>query len=207
MTSAVLSIEGLTFGYPQRRLFVDWSAAFGPGVTWIVGGDGSGKTSLMKLIAGELPAEAGRFRVRGASLPAGAGSRPEVAWCDPRSEAFDAISALTWFTQLQAERANFDRGLLKRHLDGFDLAPYLARPLHQLSTGSRRKVFMAASLAAGAPVTLLDQPSAALDGASTRYLMKALAEASVQPGRAVLVADFELPHAGLPLAGVVQLVP
>lgn len=208
MTSPVLSIEGLTFGYPERRLFVDWSAAFGPGVSWIVGGDGSGKTSLMKLIAGDLQAQAGRFNVNGVRLPdSSSGTRPEVAWFDPASDALDQVSALDLYERLRNDRPAFDASLLARHVDGFGLAPHLAKPLYQLSTGSRRKVFIAASLASGALVTLLDQPGAALDEASTRYLMKALAELSTPPGRAVLVCDHELPDAGLPLAAIVRLEP
>ncbi len=205
MTSAVLSIEALTFGYPERPLFVDWSAAFAAGVTWIVGGDGSGKTSLMKLIAGELEAETGLFRIGGVLSPADGSTRPEVAWCDPQSVAFDAISPLALFDHLRTIRPAFDAEVLKRHLAGFGLMPHLAKPLYQLSTGSRRKVFMAASLAAGAPVTLLDQPDAALDEASARYLVAAVAAFSLDPGRALLVTDYDLPHTGLALAGVVRL--
>ncbi len=44
------------------------------------------------------------------------------------------------------------------------------KPFHALSTGTRRKVCMAAALASGAPLTLIDDPIAGLDKPSVTYL-------------------------------------
>lgn len=206
MSDVVLSIDGLSFGYSERSLFVDWTAEFRPGVTWIVGDEGSGKTSLLKLIAGELPAVAGRFRIGGVLLPQSpAVPHPAVAWCDPLTDVFDNLTPLACFDRLRAGRNAFDAGLLEQHVEGFGLAPHLSKLLYQLSTGSRRKVFLAASLASGAPVTLLDQPFAALDDASARYLMTSLGRCAARPGRAWLVADHVRPAAPLALADTLEL--
>ncbi len=65
--------------------------------------------------------------------------------------------------------------------------------MFQLSTGSRRKVALAALLAAGCPLTLLDEPGAGLDAASLRHLRQALSEANADPARAtIVVASFGL---------------
>ncbi len=73
-----------------------------------------------------------------------------------------------------------------------------------LSTGSRRKVMLIAALAAGATVTLLDQPFVSLDQASIRVIKEFLTEAAEQAGRAWIVADYEAPS-DLPIASVLQL--
>ena len=75
------------------------------------------------------------------------------------------------------------------HIGGLSLAPHLDKTLTMLSTGTRRKVLMAAALAAEAPVTLLDQPFKALDRPSIDYLLALLAEAARHPCRAWVMAD------------------
>ena len=57
-----------------------------------------------------------------------------------------------------------------------------------LSTGTRRKAWLAAALASGAPLTLIDEPLAGLDIASARYLSAAIADAAQQPDRVIVVA-------------------
>ena len=59
-------------------------------------------------------------------------------------------------------------------------------------------------MASGAPLTLIDQPFAALDAPSTRLLRELLKDASEQPSRAFVIADHEAP-ATLALGQVIQL--
>jgi ABC-type cobalamin/Fe3+-siderophores transport system ATPase subunit len=63
-----------------------------------------------------------------------------------------------------------------------------------LSTGSRRKVWWVAAFAANTSVVLLDQPFAALDGPSSRFLCELLDEASGHTDRAWLLADHGVPQ-------------
>ena len=94
--------------------------------------------------------------------------------------------------------------MLQAHIGGLSLTPHLDKTLTMMSTGTRRKVLLAAVLAAQAPVTLLDQPFKALDRPSIDYLLEVLAEAARHPSRAWVVADYEAPL-GVDLAGVIKL--
>ena len=73
-----------------------------------------------------------------------------------------------------------------------------------LSTGSRRKVALAAALAAGAALTLLDQPYAALDLPSRRCITRCLLDCASQAERIYVMADYEAPE-GVPLIQVIDL--
>jgi energy-coupling factor transporter ATP-binding protein EcfA2 len=73
-----------------------------------------------------------------------------------------------------------------------------------LSTGSRRKVWLAAAFACGAPLTLLDEPFAALDQPSIRFVLSLLQAATTDPLRAWVLADYQAPP-GLALACVLEL--
>lgn len=78
-------------------------------------------------------------------------------------------------------------------VDGFGLTAHRDKPLYMLSTGSRRKVGLCRTLISPAPVLLIDQPVAALDPPSIRYLAERVTDRARRPGQAVVVADYEPP--------------
>ena len=189
----LLRAEGLCFGYPQHTVFQDWSVDMGAGTTVVLGGEGSGKTTLLRLLAGAVAADAGTLVLAGVSwAQAPQAYQRQVFWQDPRSDALDALVPQTWFETLRPQYSGWSDAALAAHIEGFALAPHLGKALHQLSVGSKRKVLMAAALASGAPLTLLDEPVAGLDRPSVRYLQHALGDAARQPGRALVVAHYEV---------------
>jgi ABC-type transport system involved in cytochrome c biogenesis ATPase subunit len=103
-----------------------------------------------------------------------------------------------------ADGHGFDEAAWQRHAEGFGLGPHLHKPLYALSTGSRRKSGLAAALASGAALTLLDDPAAALDAASVAYLKQALAVSGAPQGRAIVVASSD-ELSDVPLAGTIML--
>lgn len=201
----VLDARGLTFGWPGQRLFKDLSIPVPPGVSLVTGDDGCGKSSLLRLLAGELDAEAGTLSVRGVRLDAARDRyRQQVLWIDPQTEAHDAISAAGYLESLHQHCPNFSPETLAELVDGFALTPHLNKPLYMLSTGSKRKVWLSAAFAAGTPVTLIDQPFAALDGPSIQLVNELLQEAAEHPARAWVIADHLAPP-GVALASVINL--
>lgn len=204
-TPAVLQIDSLSFHYPQRELFTQLSARIPPGVTLVRGGDGSGKTTLLRLLAGELPADAGHIQVNNVAMGALSDDwRRQVFWIDPRSSAFDQLTPVGYFLSLHPLYPGFDDQLLGDLTDGLSLAPHLDKPLYMLSTGSKRKVWLAAAFASGAAVTLLDEPFAALDKASISFVLALLKDVTNHPARAWVVAHYEAPS-DVPLAAIIDL--
>ena len=212
----VLQVRRLCFAYPgQAALFADWQADLPSGLTLLEGD--SGKTTLMRLLAGELTADAGELTLEGVRLDAEPTSyRQRCCWFDPRDPAWDAMTPAEMMTAQREQHPGLDLAAWQRHLAGFELTPHLAKPMFALSTGSRRKAGLAAALATGAALTLLDEPCAGLDPPSLAYLARALndlvcateapetTETRAAPARALLLAGG---HAleGLVLAGVIRL--
>ncbi|MDP3707156.1 MAG: ATP-binding cassette domain-containing protein [Polaromonas sp.] len=203
----VLQADALSFGYPgqpQGLLFDQLSVRLPPGVSWLCGDEGVGKTTLLQLLAGAVTGS-GRVEINGAILdPGSAAHRQQVAWFDPRDAALDSHTARKIFSSLPERHPGFEPAALQAHIEGLSLAPHLDKALFMLSTGSRRKVFIAAALASQATVTLLDQPFMALDRPSIDYLLGVLAEAARHPSRAWVVADYVAPDA-VALAAVIEL--
>ncbi len=206
--SPVLQADQLCFGYPQQALVLDnLSVHMGPGVTWVRGGEGRGKTTLLRLLAGDLPASSGRLRINGIDL----GQQPlayaqQVFWIDGRSEAFHQVSTLDYLARVQAHYPGFAPERVGPLMAGLSLTEHQHKPLYMLSTGSRRKVWLAAGLASRAAVLLLDDPFAALDKPSIAFATEQLTTATMDKdnARVIVVAHYEAPGS-LPLAGVVDL--
>lgn len=203
---SLLEIQNLRFAYPDQPALADrWSASIGEGVTLLYGDTGSGKSTLLRVLAGQQPASAGQLRAAGVALDAEpAAYRRQVFFCEPASEAFDALSVQACTALLGEGDAGFDKAEWQRLVDAFSLTPHLEKQMFMLSTGSRRKVGLAAALASGRPVVLLDDPVGALDARSIHGLWQAIERRVAQPGRAVVVASSER-VTEVPLAACIEL--
>jgi energy-coupling factor transporter ATP-binding protein EcfA2 len=84
------------------------------------------------------------------------------------------------------------------------LDEHIDKALYMLSTGSKRKVWIAAAIASGAEVILIDDPFAALDKPSIRFITQLLQEASKLSTRAWVISGYEAPE-GVNLAQLIDL--
>ncbi len=211
----VLTVAGLCFNFPQQQLFDNLQVSVLAGVTLVQGGDGSGKTTLVRLLAGDLPLQKGRLELMppsmgGIALNAQSGARQakayrkQVFWIDPRTTEFDQISPRTYFAQQGLAWPDFDQTRLPKLIEGLSLAEFMDKPLYMLSTGSKRKVWLAAAFASNATLALLDDPFAALDKPSIRCVTEVLNGLAQQSKRAVVMTGYASPE-GVALAGVIDL--
>jgi ABC-type multidrug transport system ATPase subunit len=202
---AVLTVQGLNFSYPGHPLFINFSARIPSGVTFIQGGDGRGKTSLVRLLAGDLPLASGNLQLRLLDKQeAPQAYRDRVFWIDPRTEANDALSPRNYFEKIKAKYAEFDAQALEALIQGLSLDDHVDKSLYMLSTGSKRKVWIAAAIASGAEVILIDDPFAALDKPSIRFITQLLQDASKKSTRAWIISGYEAPE-GVNLAQFIDL--
>lgn len=203
--ASTLQVNELNFSYPDRELFTHFSANFPSCITLIRGGDGSGKSTLLGLLAGALPAQSGQLCINGIDLQAQpANYKAQVFWVELRSAAFDQMTVPEYFEFQRSNYTDFDNGVLTDLTEGLGLQEHLHKQLLMLSTGSKRKVFLAAAFASGAAVTLLDKPFAALDVKSIGFVLRWLNRAGSQKNRVWVIAD-DLAHDELVLAQTIDL--
>jgi len=176
-----------------------------PGVSWVGGGEGRGKSSLLRCLAGDLLLPGSSLQIGTTVLAtAPAAYRAQLFWMDPRTNAHDQVRGVEFLASTAARYPAWNAALLVDLTAALDLTPHLHKPLYMLSTGSKRKVWLSAALASGAALTLLDEPFAALDKTSIRCVLDLLREAASHPQRAWVVADYEAP-VGVPLAQQIDL--
>ncbi len=204
-SAALLAIDDLASAWPgQPPLASGWTTGIGAGVTLLHGDTASGKSTLLRVLAGALPAT-GRLTLVGVRLDTEPDTyRRNVFLCEPATDAFDQVTARACTASLSAGDAAFDAAAWHALVEGFALVPHLDKPLYMLSTGSKRKVWLAAALASGRALTLLDEPTGGLDAASVRCLWNALAGLAVRADRAVIVASAERIDR-VPLAATIEL--
>ena len=128
----------------------------------ITGRNGAGKSSLLDILAGRLPPEAGAIRLE----DAGERTLPECLHYIGHRDALK--SALTAEENLAFARDFLGNPALtpREALDAVGLAHAARLPVAYLSAGQRRRVALARLLVAHRPLWLLDEPTSALDTAS-----------------------------------------
>lgn len=197
--------DGLTHVWHGAALFNGLSFELPAGVTLVQGDEQTGKTTLLLILAGELMPNTGWVEMQGRRPDGRSGAfAQQVFRTDPLTNALDQTRPTDWFNTLPQRYPGFDVSTLQALTQAFALQPHLEKPMYMLSAGSRRKVWLSAAFASGAPLTLIDQPFSALDGASVRVLIDVLSEFSQHPKRACVIADYEPPQ-GVPLAHTIAL--
>jgi ABC-type multidrug transport system ATPase subunit len=162
--AVILTTEGLSFRYanPKVELFARLTIEIPPGVTLVQGGDGRGKSTLLRLIAGALPATTGELWINGIPLKEKPDAyRQQLFWMEPRTDTFDQCTPAQYFEIIQSRYPDFDVSAIDPLVEGLGLEPHRGKQLFMLSTGSKRKIWLTAAFASGAAMLLLDEPFAA----------------------------------------------
>ncbi|MFC5496777.1 ATP-binding cassette domain-containing protein [Caenimonas terrae] len=150
-----------------------------PGLVAVTGDEGSGKTSLLRRLAGDLAPAPGQAPC------------PDGLWLDLSLPGHQDQTPLQVWSALRPRCPRWNPTLQQELTAALDLAAHLHKKLFMLSTGSRRKVAVVGLLASGATITCLDQPFVALDAASARVIREFLADMAAHATRTWVVADYE----------------
>ena len=202
MTTVVLRVQALSFAYQTQRIVDLWSHDFAPGLGWLRGPNGVGKSTRLKLLAGALTPQYGTAVVKGIDLAQQPlAYRREVAWVSAEPPPFEHLSPAELFGFLSGLYRQADAQVWQQHIDGFGLGAFVNQPLRRLSTGTQHKAALAAALALQTTVLLLDEPLSALDEPSLAYWRGCMARAAASNERLMLIVS----HEELGVAGAVPL--
>ena len=125
-------------------------------------------------------------------------------FCNPATDAFDQHTARECTALMSAGDSGFSETRWQGMVEGFALAPHLDKLMTMRSTGSKRKVWLAAALASGRALVLLDEPTDGLASPSIGCLWGELTRAAGSTERAIVIASAERLDR-IPLVGSIGL--
>jgi len=168
-------------------------------VVVVVGANGAGKTSLLRVCAGLLPVTSGTAVVLGCDLRQDATAvRRQVGLLGHAAPLYDELNPVE-NVRFAVKAAGLPVDRADPALERLGLVGRLRKtPVGRLSAGQRRRVALAALVARAPELWLLDEPHAGLDSAARDLLAALVAETTAQ-GAAVLLSSHE-PDLAVPLA-------
>ena len=194
--------EGLSCERGGRRVFEGVDFAVAPGAALLLRGpNGSGKTSLLRMIAGFLEPPEGRLTWNGrpfGDVDDEAGDGPAriafVGHLDAVKRALSVAENLAFWAELYG-----GGGGVNQALDRLGIGHLAELPARFLSAGQRRRLGLARLVVAPAALWLLDEPTVTLDEASVAAVEALIAEHRANGGMVMVAthADMAIPGAGV----------
>ncbi len=204
MTVAEVSVEklGKRFSVGKQTIHAldDVSFALKPGqVTGLIGPDGAGKTTLMRLLCGLLTIDSGRITISGLDGASQAAEiQASVSYMPQRFGLYEDLTVqenLDLYADLKglplSQRQTRYQELMK--LTG--LSPFTERLAGKLSGGMKQKLGLACALVVIPKVLLLDEPTVGVDPVSRRELWHIVYRQVEQTGMTVLLSTAYLDEA------------
>jgi ABC-2 type transport system ATP-binding protein len=188
---AEIEVRGLTktFGRVTAVRDVSFTAPAGK-VTGLLGPNGSGKTTTLRIALGLVRATAGEALIGGAAYRTlvrprrVVGAMLESTGFHPGRRARDHLRVLAAADDIPARRVD-------EVLDLAGLTSAAGRPVRQFSLGMRQRLGLAAAMLGDPRVLVLDEPANGLDPGGTAWLRSTLRDLAGQ-GRTIVVASHEL---------------
>ena len=193
-STPALRCEALVVGWAGTPLLPSIDLTIDRGVLLtVVGRNGAGKTTWFKTLLGLTPPVSGKV-VRAPGL--------RVAYV-PQSSAIDSVlpirardvvlwGRLSGWSFLRPLPSKADREACERAIEDASVSDFAHKPYRDLSKGQRQLVLFARMLATDADVSLLDEPTAAMDAVAEREAMERLARLAHEKNKAIIVVSHAL---------------
>ena len=198
---ALIETEDLAVGFDRHVVVDGITLETGPGgLVVLMGTNGSGKSTILKTLAGLLEPVSGEVRVLG-DWPGEHSARVAYLPQHPKSlatlplRACDVVRMGRYASLGLMGRAGAeDRQAVESAMARMSVTQFRDRPLHALSGGQQQRVHLAQILARNADVVLLDEPTAGLD-AQGRKAVARMVQEERDAGHCVVMATHDIADA------------
>ena len=187
----MIQIKDLHFAYPrQQALFSNLSVHLEAGsITGLLGKNGAGKTSLLKLLTGLLHPQSGELSVLNHNPQKREVSMLNDVFLVPEEFYFPAISINDYLKAYAPFYPQFDHAMMDRILIEFEL--HADSNLQRLSHGQKKKFLIAFALSTRCKLLVLDEPTNGLDIPSKSLFRKILA-GSLDENQLVVISTHQV---------------
>lgn len=201
----------VTVGYEDRPVLEDVDLQLPAGsLTAVVGPNGGGKSTLLKVIAGLLEPWSGTISVLGGRPGAHARAMAYVPQAEAVDWSFPVVASDVVMMGRYPRLGPFRRPGQRDHaavadaLELVGMTAHARRQIGALSGGQRRRVFLARALASQPDLYLLDEPVTGVDNATQEDLMTVL-DAEARRGKTVIASTHDLASAAQHFRSIVAV--
>jgi ABC-type Mn2+/Zn2+ transport system ATPase subunit len=193
MSTPVVAVEGLAAAYDGAPVLTDvsFSAARGQSIC-VLGPNGGGKTTLFRVLLGELEPARGRIELGG--RPAYVAQTERTRLDFPVTALDVAVMGTLTHGRWWLPPSRSDRDAARAALARVGLGGQAGIRFGELSGGQRQRALLARALVQDAPVLLLDEPLSGVDPASATLISGVFQELRAE-GRTLLVASHDVESA------------
>ncbi|MFO0935706.1 MAG: ABC transporter ATP-binding protein [Gemmataceae bacterium] len=191
MTEPILNAENLSKDYGTVLALDQLSLSVAPGeIVGLLGPNGSGKTTAIRIVLGMIRATSGRVRVAGFDCwNQSVEVRQRISYLPGELRLYEGMTGRRLVQFLGSLRGESDFSAAESLARQLDID--LGRPLSQMSSGMKRKVALVAVLTPQVPLVILDEPTNTLDPTMRDEFLAQLIRAK-QAGKAVLFSSHVL---------------
>ncbi len=169
--SSLVEIKGLNKSYGKKEVIKDFNIELGRGrIIGLLGPNGSGKTTIIKMLAGILKHNSGDIMIDGKSI--GIDSKKIVSYLPERTYFSPSMKVKETIDFFEDFYEDFRRERAVELLDKLDIS--LDSKIKHLSKGTREKVQLVLVMSRAAKLYLLDEPMGGVDPAARDYILKTI---------------------------------
>lgn len=187
----MIKLTNLTFGYSRKKtIFRQLNLTLQPGTLYgLLGKNGAGKSSLLRLMGGMLYPQAGQVRVAGFEPAKRQATFLQEIYFIPEEIYLPSVSLQRYINTMGPFYPNFKEDQFRRYLTEFDV-PH-DQKLTAMSYGQKKKVIISFALATNTRILIMDEPTNGLDIPSKSQFRKIVASA-LAPDRLMLISTHQV---------------
>ena len=168
----VLAARNLAAAYDGRTIFAGLDLDLAPGVYALTARNGTGKSTLLRLLAGAQRPSSGSVSIGGYDVAGDPFAARRLLSYEPNeTPAYPFMTGAEFLRLVRGAKGAGADPVVDGLLDSFGLAPHLATRTDAMSLGTQKKLLLAAGWIGQPHVILLDEPSNALDAAARTALI------------------------------------
>ena len=192
MNTRMIEVENLSFSYGRKKSKVleDFSMKLDKGSVYgLLGKNGTGKSTLLYLMAGLLRPQTGNVLYKGVDVKKRYPDTLQDMFLVPEEFALPNVSLKQYVKMNAPFYPNFSDELLNACLRDFDMNEDIH--LGELSMGQKKKAFMCFALATNTSLLMMDEPTNGLDIPSKSQFRKVIAS-GMSDDKAVIISTHQV---------------